>query len=126
MLLTKLGTPAFLFPDPTDLSQFYPTGEQKLSFSNVSPRVGIELHPTERIMLYGSFSKGFKSGSWTTRVAAPVPPDPTKPADKQAPSFRSEEHTSELQSLMRISYAVFCLKTKNKQRNKTHRTYTQE
>src|SRR3546814_2275545 len=27
-----------------------------------------------------------------------------------APSFRSEEHTSELQSLMRISYAVFCLK----------------
>src|SRR3546814_4513463 len=28
---------------------------------------------------------------------------------------RSEEHTSELQSLMRSSYAVFCLKTKNKQ-----------
>src|SRR3546814_8941858 len=32
---------------------------------------------------------------------------------------RSEEHTSELQSLMRISYAVFCLKKKNTQ-NKTH------
>src|SRR3546814_14147968 len=30
-------------------------------------------------------------------------------------SVRSEEHTSELQSLMRISYAVFCLKKKNKQ-----------
>src|SRR3546814_1370052 len=30
--------------------------------------------------------------------------------------YRSEEHTSELQSLMRISYAVFCLKKKN---NKT-------
>src|SRR3546814_7881254 len=30
---------------------------------------------------------------------------------------RSEEHTSELQSLMRISYAVFCLKKKTKQRN---------
>src|SRR3546814_1115959 len=29
-------------------------------------------------------------------------------------SWRSEEHTSELQSLMRISYAVFCLKKKNK------------
>src|SRR3546814_19918987 len=29
------------------------------------------------------------------------------------PDFRSEEHTSELQSLMRISYAVFCLKKKN-------------
>src|SRR3546814_8916966 len=31
------------------------------------------------------------------------------------PVRRSEEHTSELQSLMRISYAVFCLKKKNKQ-----------
>src|SRR3546814_2241881 len=30
-------------------------------------------------------------------------------------STRSEEHTSELQSLMRISYAVFCLKKKKKQ-----------
>src|SRR3546814_1067004 len=30
-----------------------------------------------------------------------------------APVERSEEHTSELQSLMRISYAVFCLNTKN-------------
>src|SRR3546814_7249931 len=31
---------------------------------------------------------------------------------------RSEEHTSELQSLMRISYAVFCLKKKTQQHNK--------
>src|SRR3546814_4776598 len=30
------------------------------------------------------------------------------------PDYRSEEHTSELQSLMRISYAVFCLKKKKK------------
>src|SRR3546814_8828550 len=34
--------------------------------------------------------------------------------------LRSEEHTSELQSLMRISYAVFCLKKKNKQENPKH------
>src|SRR3546814_6286229 len=33
--------------------------------------------------------------------------------------LRSEEHTSELQSLMRISYAVFCLKKKNKQQPDT-------
>src|SRR3546814_5910386 len=38
-------------------------------------------------------------------------------------AMRSEEHTSELQSLMRTSYAVFCLKTKtyhNKDRQHTH------
>src|SRR3546814_2321686 len=36
--------------------------------------------------------------------------------------MRSEEHTSELQSLMRISYAVFCLKKKNPQHNQPHTT----
>src|SRR3546814_4588459 len=36
---------------------------------------------------------------------------------------RSEEHTSELQSLMRISYAVFCLKKKKKQRHTKIRLY---
>src|SRR3546814_5735192 len=35
---------------------------------------------------------------------------------------RSEEHTSELQSLMRISYAVFCLKKKKKYIKSTHNT----
>src|SRR3546814_7266053 len=38
---------------------------------------------------------------------------------KTADDLRSEEHTSELQSLMRISYAVFCLKKKKQIKNKT-------
>src|SRR3546814_10487441 len=37
-------------------------------------------------------------------------------------SVRSEEHTSELQSLMRISYAVFCLKKKKKKNNNKYRS----
>src|SRR3546814_10272307 len=40
-------------------------------------------------------------------------------APDQAPGVRSEEHTSELQSLMRISYAVFCLKKKNSKKRIT-------
>src|SRR3546814_4203367 len=40
------------------------------------------------------------------------------PYDRGLPSHRSEEHTSELQSLMRISYAVFCLQ--KKYNNNTH------
>src|SRR3546814_8043888 len=36
------------------------------------------------------------------------------PCDPERAGIRSEEHTSELQSLMRISYAVFCLKKKKK------------
>src|SRR3546814_6669017 len=43
------------------------------------------------------------------RRGRPAPPD-------HQPTVRSEEHTSELQSLMRISYAVFCLKKKTKKK----------
>src|SRR3546814_3177022 len=39
-------------------------------------------------------------------------PDHDAPYDEMMDALRSEEHTSELQSLMRISYAVFCLKKK--------------
>src|SRR3546814_696834 len=40
----------------------------------------------------------------------------TKPSSSSGAQSRSEEHTSELQSLMRISYAVFCLKKKKKRK----------
>src|SRR3546814_9797731 len=47
---------------------------------------------------------------------------------QEHPRLRSEEHTSELQSLMRISYAVFCLKkkkkTKQKNNNYTHKLHS--
>src|SRR3546814_8598277 len=57
------------------------------------------------------------------RHAGAAPPEMS---DDRPPAARSEEHTSELQSLMRISYAVFCLKKKNKQNNKhtTQLSYT--
>src|SRR3546814_10246018 len=54
----------------------------------------------------------------------PEPPAPVEvvavPAICASEAYiaRSEEHTSELQSLMRISYAVFCLKKKKKHKNK--------
>src|SRR3546814_6536162 len=47
-----------------------------------------------------------------------------RPVNRSARVGRSEEHTSELQSLMRISYAVFCLKKKKKQNNKKRRKRT--
>src|SRR3546814_7839527 len=52
------------------------------------------------------------------RNGTPIQPPVVDRAESQDPGdvfagfLRSEEHTSELQSLMRISYAVFCLKTK--------------
>src|SRR3546814_10130241 len=49
-----------------------------------------------------------------TMRASVVLPTPRVPVSRIAGCSRSEEHTSELQSLMRISYAVFCLKKKKK------------
>src|SRR3546814_10236325 len=49
------------------------------------------------------------SRSCSAPMSRPAIPMPMK----SPPTNRSEEHTSELQSLMRISYAVFCLKKKN-------------
>src|SRR3546814_5985819 len=48
--------------------------------------------------------------------------DPAGPAgpERAEDQRRSEEHTSELQSLMRISYAVFCLKTKYEKNRLEH------
>src|SRR3546814_3484131 len=59
------------------------------------------------------------------RRLVPRPQKPaalSRPADEEWRHPRSEEHTSELQSLMRISYAVFCLKNKNTTR--LHTLYT--
>src|SRR3546814_9740897 len=81
------------------------------------------------------------SGShhWHTARALRAPPAPIAPWPvpaqwwrrrgpvAPATARRSEEHTSELQSLMRISYAVFCLKKKNKHTKYTHsNTYDTE
>src|SRR3546814_3316783 len=67
-----------------------------------------------------------RHGMNATRSAWPDPAAPIVPDWMEhrgtllsAEYERSEEHTSELQSLMRISYAVFCLK-KKKINNKTH------
>src|SRR3546814_4271608 len=48
--------------------------------------------------------------------------DKIRAAAHSKPRQRSEEHTSELQSLMRISYAVFCLKKKKKKITYTIKT----
>src|SRR3546814_8954751 len=56
-------------------------------------------------------SKAMMSSASVSRRYAPTP---------SGTSLRSEEHTSELQSLIRISYAVFCLKNKKKDQHHTN------
>src|SRR3546814_6347591 len=61
------------------------------------------------------FAKVENPRAYLTRIARNLSVDRTRRQTRdRVASYRSEEHTSELQSLMRLSYAVFCLKKKNK------------
>src|SRR3546814_7705902 len=76
-------------------------------FLNVKGRTVLRQAQGERDWRDSSYFARVALGGHQTRIA----------------SHRSEEHTSELQSLMRISYAVFCLKQKN---TKPKIVYTQQ
>lgn len=51
--------------------RIYPTGINHKSFNNFSPKIGIQLHPMPDVMLYASYSAGYKTGGWTTRYTTP-------------------------------------------------------
>src|SRR3546814_1454367 len=62
--------------------------------------------------------------SWKTFIRMSLSSTmPTTSPFLSSTGSRSEEHTSELQSLMRISYAVFCLKKKKQTNNITHNNH---
>src|SRR3546814_5285177 len=73
------------------------------------------LDALDQLMLRDECSRWARPGS---RPGSPAPAPRPSTACRATGRARSEEHTSELQSLMRISYAVFCLKKK-------HTKYTQ-
>src|SRR3546814_14869514 len=71
---------------------------------------------TDTLFPYTTLFRSFLGGARTGGGVAGAAPQRADRRDRCATNRRrrSEEHTSELQSLMRISYAVFCLKKKKK------------
>src|SRR3546814_4941787 len=76
-----------------------------LAWSRSAPR-----HLPGSVMLRNEASEKTKEAPGRHKTLPPA-----QKAELGSTALRSEEHTSELQSLMRISYAVFCLKKKNNQ-----------
>ena len=93
-----IGAPASLtcrqalgFTNPNNPEQVYPFGPNHQNFNVFTPAAGIQYHVTNDIMGYLTYSKGFKSGGWTTRLTAPLPPN------SPAPTFGPEtDNTYEL------------------------------
>src|SRR3546814_8125583 len=89
-----------------DLQPFVPAGEAMASLTSAHPAT--------------PFARA-RHGRRHRPTSHPLPAwfhEPESEHDPRVRPRRSEEHTSELQSLMRISYAVFCLKKKKKQKSK--------
>ncbi len=63
--------PLPFLPNQNDLTRLYPFGVNHLSFNNLSFKAGAEYKFDRAIMAYYSFSQGFKSGGWTTRLLKP-------------------------------------------------------
>lgn len=83
------GPPCFAalaFPDPTNPVRVYVPGMNRKKFSNFSPKIGAQLHPSKDVMFYASWSKGYKTGGWTTRL--------TNPQGSIAPDFDEEKATT--------------------------------
>lgn len=94
ILALKAGIPPFFFPDPNDLTYIFPREPVRQKFNNFSYRIGAEYKFSRDVMAYASFANGFKSGGFTTRVTAPLPPtfnadDSITPA--VAPTFKPEK-----------------------------------
>src|SRR3546814_3388924 len=74
-------------------------------------RTAVALQPIETTTVLGAAAAPATMPRATPESSPQAPPKST-PEIGYEPAIRSEEHTSELQSLMRISYSVFCLKKK--------------
>jgi iron complex outermembrane recepter protein len=62
------------FPNPNNPLQVYPIGENHQNFTEFTPTAGVQYHFDPTLMAYASYAKGFKTGGWTTRLTAPLPP----------------------------------------------------
>lgn len=86
--LAAAGTPGVspvCFPNAGQPLRYYIAGVQHKKFSNFSPKVGVQIHPNDDVMAYASWSKGYKTGGWTTRLSNPLP---------YAPGFEEEKATT--------------------------------
>jgi outer membrane receptor protein involved in Fe transport len=78
-------TTAIGFNDPTQPLRYYVSETQQKSFSNFSPKLGAQFDVAQDMMVYATWSEGYKTGGWTTRLSNPLP---------YAPDFEEEEAES--------------------------------
>jgi iron complex outermembrane recepter protein len=94
------------FPNPNQPLRYYIAGTQRKKFSNFSPKVGVQFYPNDDVMLYGSWSKGYKTGGWTTRLSNPLPTAPDFDEEK-ATTFELGLKSTLIDRKLQVNAAVF-------------------
>ncbi|MEZ5744811.1 MAG: TonB-dependent receptor [Sphingomonadaceae bacterium] len=97
------------FPNPGEPLRYYIAGTQRKKFSNFSPKVGLQYHPNDDVMLYGSWSKGYKTGGWTTRLSNPLPTAPDFDEEK-ATTWELGVKSTLIDRALQLNAAVFTTK----------------
>src|SRR3546814_8700277 len=118
---------AYIVIDEGDVEAWSGFGTQLLGFEVQRHRpvltMKMDPSPPRYFVLERKSNSSFPTLGWLTADAETLDVIGARLRDL-AISSRSEEHTSELQSLMRISYAVFCLKNKNLKKRSTQKCNT--
>src|SRR3546814_2804795 len=104
------------------LRSAYLIDQIRVQLGSSDPKLVLSSEGLHMMVSEGAAACGVEALDWTALARRDVIEGALPKADPDAVAYlqyssgstRSEEHTSELQSLMRISYAVFCLKKKKK------------
>ena len=94
------------FPNAGQPLRYYIAGVQRKKFNNFSPKIGVQLHPSNDVLVYGSWSRGYKTGGWTTRLSNPLPTAPDFNEEK-AGTYELGVKSTLLDRKLQINAAVF-------------------
>jgi iron complex outermembrane recepter protein len=104
------------FPNAGQPLRYYIAGTQKKVFNNFSPKIGVQYHPNDDVMLYASWSKGYKTGGWTTRLSNPLPTAPDFDEEK-ATTYELGLKSTLIDRRLQVNAAVFQTEYKGIQLN---------
>jgi len=104
------------FPVPGEPLRYYVAGTQKKKFNNFSPKAGVQIHPNDDVMVYGSWSRGYRTGGWTTRLSNPLPFAPDFD-EETAETFEVGVKSTLFDRMLQLNAAAFTTKYKGIQLN---------
>ncbi|KPF90010.1 TonB-dependent receptor [Novosphingobium sp. AAP93] len=94
------------FPNAGQPLRYYVAGTQKKKFNNFAPKIGLQFHPNDDTMVYASWSKGYKTGGWTTRLSNPLPTAPGF-GEETATTYELGVKSTLLDRRLQINAAIF-------------------